>query len=353
MTPPANNFNLLRLVAAWLVLLSHSYHLSGHAEQEPLLLLSGGRMTLGTLAVGVFFSISGYLITASAYARPDLSSFLTARIRRIFPALILVVALTALVLGPLVTTLAPADYYRDGGTWAYMARNIIMWHLQYDLPGVFTANPYGAGVNGSLWTLPIEFSLYLATGGGVWLLRRVGRQDRVALPVLAAAVVCGLCWWKILEGNTSGTFLLLPYFLLGAIYRLLRQRVPMHGAIAALLLFLCGASVALQWPIFPVLACVAISYGTLWLGRHPAWVVPLDLEKVGDLSYGIYLFAFPVQQTVLMHDWVRTPAGVCLAASALVLPLAWCSWHFVERHFVAMRGAANGVVGAAGVQVPP
>ncbi|MGK5006304.1 acyltransferase family protein [Janthinobacterium sp. LB2P70] len=353
MTPPANNFNLLRLLAAWLVLFSHSYHLSAQGAREPLMLLTDGRMTLGTVAVGVFFSISGYLITASAYARPELRSFLSARVRRIFPALILVVVLTALLLGPLVTTLELADYYRDGETWSYIARNITMWHLQYVLPGVFTANPYGAGVNGSLWTLPIEFSLYLAVGGGVWLLRRIGRLDSVALPLLAIVAVCALCWWKVLEGSMAGPILLVPYFLLGAAYRLLRRRVPMHGGIAALLLAVWGASALVPGPLFYLLACVAISYATLWLGRHPAWVAPVNLEKIGDLSYGIYLFAFPVQQTLLMYGWATTPVGVCLLASAIVLPLAWCCWHAVERHFVVMRTSAVPPVDVAAVQVRP
>ena len=353
MTSPANNFNLLRLLAAWLVLFSHSYHLSGQGQQEPLMLLTDGRMTLGTVAVGVFFAISGYLITASAYARPELRSFLSARVRRIFPALTLVVVLTALLLGPLVTTLAAADYFREEETWSYIVRNISMWHLQYVLPGVFSGNPLGGGVNGSLWTLPIEFSLYLAVGGGVWLLRRMGRQASVALPLLALVAVCALCWWKVLEGSTAGPLLLVPYFLLGAGYRLMRQRFPMHGAIAAALLAVWAASALVPGPLFHVLACVAISYATLWLGRHPSWVVPVNLEKIGDLSYGIYLFAFPVQQTLLMYGWATTPLGVCLLASAIVLPLAWCCWHAVERHFVVMRTAAAPPADVAAVQVRP
>ncbi|MGK5067139.1 acyltransferase family protein [Janthinobacterium sp. RT4P48] len=354
MTPSANNFTLLRLLAAWLVLFSHSYHLSGQGAREPLMQLTDGRMTLGTVAVGVFFTISGYLITGSAYARPELRSFLMARVRRIFPALMLVVLLTALVLGPLVTTLAPADYYRDGETWSYIARNITMWRLQYVLPGVFTANPHATAVNGALWTLPIEFSLYLAVGGSVWGLRRTVRQANVALPLCALAAACVLCWWKVLEGNVSGTLLLAPYFLLGAGYRLLRRRLPMRGTIAALLLAGWGASVLVPGPLLYVQGCVAISYATLWLGRHPAWVLPFNLEKIGDLSYGIYLFAFPVQQTVLMHGWAKTPAGVCLLASAIVLPLAWCCWHAVERHFVVMRTAATPLTDAdASLRVRP
>ena len=333
-TLPRNNFGLIRLLAAWLVLFSHSYHLTGSGGAEPLMLLSGGKMTFGTLAVGVFFSISGYLITASAYTRPGLAVFLQARVRRIFPALILVVVLSALVLGVAMSTLTPNEYFARPKVWTYIARNISLLRLQYDLPGVFAATPYGPAVNGSLWTLPIEFALYLAVGGTVWTLRQLRRQDALWLPLLLAAAVCFVCWGLVLRGSQSGAALLVPYFMLGAVCRIARRHLPMHGTIATALALALVAVVYADSSLFPVAASLTISYGTLWIARHEHWIAPLDLSRVGDLSYGIYLFAFPLQQTVIALGLADGPLALCLAASALTLPAAWLCWHGLEQHFV-------------------
>jgi len=338
---PRNNFGLIRLLAAWLVLFSHSYHLTGAGAAEPLMLLTGGKMTFGTLAVGVFFSISGYLITASAYARPGLPVFLQARVRRIFPALILVVVLSALVLGAAMSTLAPDRYFARPKVWTYIARNISLLRLQYDLPGVFAATPYGPAVNGSLWTLPIEFALYLAVGGTVWMLRQLRRQDALWLPLLLAAVVCLVCWSLVLRGSQSGAALLVPYFMLGAACRIVRRHLLMHGAIAAVLALVLAVAVYADSSLFPVAASLAISYGTLWIARHERWIAPLDLSRVGDLSYGIYLFAFPLQQTVMALGLAAGPLALCLEASVLTLPAAWLCWHGLEQHFVDAAPASS------------
>lgn len=334
---PANNFNLIRLVAAWLVLFSHGYHLTGFGAAEPLLLLSNGKMTLGTLAVGVFFSISGYLITASAFARPSFLSFLSARARRIFPALSLVVILSALILGPMMSTLVMLQYFSSPSVLTYVLRNLSLFQLQWGLPGVFAATPYGAVVNGSLWTLPIEFALYLAVGVGVLGLRKLGLQQRLLLPLLAISGVCLLCWFFVLRGSQSGAALLIPYFMLGSACRLCHRRLPLKGAVAAALLavLLLGELAGLK--AFPVLASCAISYSTLWLARHPQWVLPFSTERIGDLSYGIYLFAFPVQQTIVALGLARTPSMLTLMATLLVLPLAWATWHGIERRWVQTR----------------
>jgi peptidoglycan/LPS O-acetylase OafA/YrhL len=343
---PANNFNLLRLLAAWLVMLSHSYDLAGARADEPLLRLTGGTMTLGTLAVGVFFAISGYLITASAYARADLRSFLAARARRIFPALIAITLLSALLLGPLMTTLDARGYFSAPAVAFYVLHNITLLHLQYDLPGVFTSNPYGAAVNGSLWTLPIEFALYLAVGAAVWTLRRLRLTDLAWLPAVALAVGCLAGWGLLLHGSAYAPALLVPYFLVGAALRIYRRRMPLHGAIAAALLLALALCVLWHSAAFTVCACLAISYTTLWIARHPRWIAPFDGSRLGDLSYGIYLLAFPLQQTVLALGWTGAPWPLFAWASLLTWPCAWLTWHLIERHFVAppRPGLADGAL---------
>ncbi|MQA38008.1 acyltransferase family protein [Rugamonas aquatica] len=347
---PPNNYNLIRLVAAWLVLFSHSYHLLGQGASEPLMWLSGGRMTLGTVAVGVFFTISGYLITASAYARPHFGGFLLARLRRIFPALILVVLICAFLIGPWYSSLSPIAYFSSDATYTYVIRNLTLKHLQFDLPGVFTANPYGTAVNGSLWTLPIEFALYLATGGGILVLRLMRQADKIMLPLLSVAVVCCLAWILTLQGNQAAALLLVPYFLLGAMYRIARQRLPLRGDWVAVLLLVCALSLWLGSALFPLFACLFISYATLWLARHPRWIAALNTDAVGDLSYGIYLFAFPIQQCLVASGLAAQPLWLCAQATMLVLPVAWLSWHLVERRFAATASAAVNVADLSGAR---
>lgn len=148
-----NNFDFLRFFAAALVLFAHSYPLVGRREDEPLTLLTGYEKG-GSIAVGVFFVMSGYLIASSWLASSSPKSFLIKRALRIFPALIVAVLLSAFVIGPLVTQFDLGRYLAADGTWTYL-QNILLV-TRYELPGVFTGNLYPDVVNGSLWTLPLE-----------------------------------------------------------------------------------------------------------------------------------------------------------------------------------------------------
>ncbi|MBP6749453.1 MAG: acyltransferase, partial [Xanthomonadaceae bacterium] len=145
-----NNFNLIRLFAAWLVIYSHAWAITGIDGSDLV-----GRMTItksaGAFAVDVFFVISGFLVAASLERR-TWRAFLVARALRIYPALVVCVLATVFVLGPVMTT--AADYWRDATTWRYLWANATLWRAEFWLPGVFETLPRTA-VNGSLWTLPI------------------------------------------------------------------------------------------------------------------------------------------------------------------------------------------------------
>lgn len=145
-----NNLNAMRLIAAGLVLFSHCYALSGNVELEPvarhLRILDGG-----ALAVIAFFFLSGYLISASWASTPFLSSFMLKRILRIFPGLAVMATLSALLLGPIMTSLDIDQYFQSGHVWRYIRDSINVLSLKTDtLPGVFEATPLPQAVNGSL-----------------------------------------------------------------------------------------------------------------------------------------------------------------------------------------------------------
>ena len=157
-----NNFNLLRFVAASLVILSHSFALAGGTgTAEPPSSLIG--VSFGTIGVYIFFTASGFLITMSYYARHDLLAFLWARFLRIFPALAVCALLSAFVLGLAFTTNGMGSYLNLSSTYKYVINNTLLLPLgfQETLPGVFLGNPFPLVVNGSLWTLPVELRIYL------------------------------------------------------------------------------------------------------------------------------------------------------------------------------------------------
>ncbi|MDB5842678.1 MAG: acyltransferase, partial [Herminiimonas sp.] len=159
--PQNNNFDVIRLFAALLVLFSHSFPLvDGENRNEPLAILSGGEATFGSVAVYVFFVISGFLVTMSYESTQNVRKFLAKRFLRIYPALIPLLLLTVFVLGPIVTSLSSMEYFLNGRSYNYL-NNLRLFKLQYDLPGVFENNPYKSAVNGSLWTLAYECSCYL------------------------------------------------------------------------------------------------------------------------------------------------------------------------------------------------
>jgi peptidoglycan/LPS O-acetylase OafA/YrhL len=318
-----NNFDILRLTAAIAVLVSHSFVLSGH--HEPTI----GSLTVGTIAVFVFFAISGFLITRSWEREPRLGAFLAKRILRIFPALIVVVLLTALVAGPLLTSLSGGSYFGAHETWTYVFKNVILFQ-QYVLPGVFTHNPYGTAVNGSLWTLPTEFRAYLfiALLGVLTLLAR----RRAVVAILAFVYLLGL----VAPAHTSllfGTLMFYRVFLVGAILYLWRDEIPRSRTAAAGLII---AWVALSGTSAGVAAAtVAISYAAIVLAyEKPALT---RLTKHGDFSYGIYLWAFPVQQTIA-HLWhhVSSLEMIVVSLPSTVL-LAIGSWRLVEGPALTLR----------------
>ena len=157
-----NNFNLIRFIAAFSVLVSHSYAIHfGSADAEPLLSYLG--KSLGSLSVDVFFIVSGFLIYGSLIRKQSLRDYIAARILRIFPGLIFMLILTTFVLGSSISSLTFINFLSEPQTWEYFLKNsILIFRTEYQLPGVFEDNNYGTAVNGSLWSLPFELYMYIA-----------------------------------------------------------------------------------------------------------------------------------------------------------------------------------------------
>ena len=331
-----DNILLLRLLAALLVVLGHSFVLVGDLEAagDPVHALLP-RTHAHLVGVALFFTISGFLITLSWQRRPELARFLRARVLRLWPALAIVLALTAFVLGPIVSTLAPRDYFAsaDGGSSAigYFLGNLALFDLRQTLPGVFAANPIPRIVNGSLWTIPYEAAMYLcvAAAGALGLLR----FPRATSALAALAIVVVVLWPTYGGGPHPRRLALLGLqlgacFGAGAIACLLRRHVPVSSAI--MLALAAVALVARETPLM----WLAVVYFVFWFAYVPKLPpIPRGL----DLSYGTYLFAFPVQQTIVALAHVTTPLALFAVATPIVLAIAAASWLCIERPALRLK----------------
>src|SRR6266446_7808240 len=167
MTGRQNNFDALRLIAAISVIFSHSFLITeGTQNNEWLILLTGNQSILGLTGVFVFFAISGFLVTQSFEQTGDAWRFLAKRALRIFPGLFVATLLSAFVLAPLVTALPLGAYLSRPEPYEYVLGNTLLDQTIHELPGVsFVENPVGLEINGSLWTLRLEFTMYLMVLG--------------------------------------------------------------------------------------------------------------------------------------------------------------------------------------------
>lgn len=341
-----NNFDFLRFFAATLVLLVHSYPLTGRRPDEPIELLTGYENG-GEFAVAVFFVISGYLITSSWINSSSARSFLIKRALRVFPALILAVLLSALIIGPLVTDYPLSSYFSSSVTWSYL-QNILLI-TRFELPGVFSQNIYPNVVNGSLWTLPLEVMMYV----GVLIMGLTGLLKRrlIFLPIAGLAV--GYFW--LLERLAIESFFINNIFKLGLLYYtgaaifLYRDALPWRGWIAAV--FVVALALTFHTAAGPYVYVIALPYLVIYLAYAP---IPLisRFGKYGDFSYGMYIYAFPFQQlTVYLLGHQIGVSWLTAISLAPTLLLAILSWHLIEAPAMKLKQRFSRVP-QAGLVIP-
>lgn len=335
-----NNFNLIRLLAASAVLVSHCFPLAmGPTAADPLWHAVG--MTAGSIAVDVFFVISGYLVTASLVSHANLGAFLRARILRIYPALWIATLATAFVLAPIATTLSVDTLYSQQATWLFIAKNLtLLFGVRFTIPGVFEALPYPGTINGSLWTLPIEIRLYLVLGMLGWLIRRWrGRIDPEVLKWSLVAIACATMLAIVIRGSAvSDGQRAVAMFFAGAMFQTCTPRAKLSTPA----FIACGIALFLahwQGAAFHAVYPLALAYMVLYLALVPkGWV--RRFNAIGDYSYGVYIYAFPVQQLVAASYPGISPLGMLPVALGLTLTMAILSWHLIERPALRRRDRA-------------
>jgi peptidoglycan/LPS O-acetylase OafA/YrhL len=340
-----NNFDALRLLAAISVIFSHSFLIAeGTQNNEPLIRLTGNQAILGLAGVFVFFAISGFLVTQSFERTPNRWHFLAKRALRIFPGLFVATLVSALVLGPVVTDFPLAGYMGKLQPYEYVIGNTLLDQTVHELPGVrFADNGVGLEVNGSLWTLRIEFLMYLMVLAlGVLRLLTV----RTALVLLAFGTAClyfemlyPLEKWSWFFQLLSAWGWLVAFFAAGIALYKLRNTHIFDGRVAALAL----AGVVLSVPLrqfvvlFPIFGC----YLALWLAVSPRLPV-IPAARFGDLSYGLYIYGWPVEQAVMWLSGGRAAWWqIFLIALPATAALAFLSWHLVEGPMLRLKPVAQ------------
>lgn len=326
----ANSLNLTRLVLATAVLVAHAWYITGTGSGPVW-----KEENLGGWAVAGFFVVSGFLITRSRLTH-SLGDYVVHRLARIMPAFVVCLVLTAVLFGPIAALHEQGTLSGYLSTppspFSYVWTNLDLHVDQYAIGSTLSTVPYPSTWNGSIWTLYYEFCCYLIVG----LLAVFGLVRRSALPMVLAFLIsvlayAGLDTLQRYGANEDLALLarLLPFFLGGAVVHYVIDRhgiATLPGALAlpVSLAVIAAGPVGTAQAVAPLLA-----YGILWLSTvvpQPAWIAR------NDVSYGVYIYAWPVQQLVELLGPTAGQLWPSIVLSAVITAgLGTLSWLFVER----------------------
>jgi peptidoglycan/LPS O-acetylase OafA/YrhL len=328
--PHKNNFDLLRLALAFSVCLSHLGEVSGTQAFHPLewYFYSG-------VAVDCFFVVSGFLIFRSYSRSSSLLSYCNKRVRRIFPAYMTVVLLAAFLLPFLVAT---TDIIFSSQWTRYLFSNLAFLNfLQPDLPSVFTGNPLQV-INAPLWTIKIEIMFYCSVPL-IFLLLKTNKKWLVLTLIYAASVgysmfflhlhrTSGLPIYQTLAKQLPGQ---LAFFLGGGgiyLYFTFFQKHYLKLLIPALI-FLVSQGHTMVPALYPLALAITVIFFAIFFPYLGNW------GKYGDISYGVYIYHFPIIQIFTAYDLFRGhPWQTFSFLIITILCISVCSYHLIERPFL-------------------
>jgi peptidoglycan/LPS O-acetylase OafA/YrhL len=337
-----NGFTFLRLVFALCVLYAHSFAFG--PVPEPLWQLSNGTLAISGIAVDGFFVISGFLVWRSMRASAGPWTYLAKRGLRLLPALVVVMVLSV-VMGALLTSLGPAEYWTHPQLWYFLSNPFWMLRggVHFNLPGVFTELPVHA-VNVSLWTIPYEIFFYLL----LLLPFLVPRNAKVLVPLLGMVYLLA---FAIIQLDVSYIFphtsfeldriaRLSPFFVGGAIIAQLgAEHCFARPWVFLSTLAVLGLATALFDPsdAFWYILLPPLVIGCAFL---PFWANTGSFELM-DISYGVYLAGWPIQQLLFstfgLTDWSMFAASLVVTCGYGLL-----SWRLVEAPALAWKKALPG-----------
>jgi peptidoglycan/LPS O-acetylase OafA/YrhL len=361
----SNIFDLIRLTAAFGVLLSHGIYLlpfNSKKDTDPIFLLSQGLDNIGSWCVIIFFSISGFLITESWLRNPNFFIFLKKRVLRIYPALVTCIIITMFIIGPLLTINTLENYWNYGFFWNYLNNIFLVIGKHIDtLPGLFLSNRGAQSVNISLWSLHVEFFAYIGiaclgfinlkkirlilfflsllsfwyyltivspSNIGNNIYQQIGSNIKISTPLL----------------NFNNFDLILKYstvFLVGSLIRLFAKEIKYNLTliISLIILFiiLVHRTSTYQFSVFFVLPTISISLGLIFSNKIYGF-----FKKYGDISYGIYIYHHLIMQIIIAIAIQKFNYKVeyfllLIISIPITILVAYCSWKYVEKPFIKIK----------------
>jgi peptidoglycan/LPS O-acetylase OafA/YrhL len=347
-----NNFHLIRILGALAVIYGHAYPLTG-VQGSPPEILGHPVHTFGLI---MFFSISGFLVMKSLDQSRKVSGFFVKRVARIFPGLSVAVLMTVSVLGPAVSTLPANEYFANGKTISYLQNAWLF--MAYPLPGVFEDLPFPSVVNGSLWTIPVEVACYLVLG--LLLFGVKNRSTRLVILAVALVALALVIELWLVEKNSfvfygtdwiiSSTIMV--FFFYGAVFYLVPERLLRLDLAILLLFFLILFA---EIPLYSsVIQPMFLSYVIVAIGKAKS-LLPTYVIRLGDPSYGTYLYAFPIQQTLIYLDVFAEHIELnILLVTFLSVSFGYLSWHVIEKPcLLRAREFMEPFEGVTGFPQPP
>lgn len=345
--PKKNSFDLMRFIFASLVIYSHAYPLlfgAGGSAGDILVRFSSGQADFGAFAVDCFFIISGFLVLQSLLQSKSIPNYLAKRLLRIIPALLVCLILSGFVLGPLISSLSPNDYFWGQAgisPFTYFFDNITFFAFSstFSIRDVFSQNPYPAAVNGSLWTLEFEFGFYLL----LIVLSLFGFFKNKKLTG-SLTIFVGIMfvlfnnlgfklfslpprWWIFGSGLYDSCLRLLFYFLAGSTIYLFLDKIKF--SYRNILLAIGFLFFTLKFGHFNDFAMILLPYIVIGLSIKSHLKL---FTKYGDFSYGIYIYAFPIEQTLVKFFRADLNAKtLTLYTFLLTLFVSVLSWKLIEK----------------------
>ena len=331
-TRNANNFDFIKILFAWLVIVSHSYVLLGNQGCDWLCEATHHYINFSYFGVKGFITISGYLIFKSLNRSPNLIDYLWKRVLRIYPALIIVLVLSV---GLAYLIYQPTNNYFKFNKEAldYILNNLSLYHNQWRIHGVFDTLPNTA-INGSLWTMGFEFFFYLMLLM-IYPFRKYPLVIQIILCLTIIILFIGNIYFidelRVMPFRLRVDFIfeLGLFFMIGAFLGAIDWKHILYKKQIAIIATIITVAILYFQPN-PIWLCFTWPYLVIFIGQGSSKFSNWIHANLEDPSYGIYLYAFPVQQSIIY--FFHPSVTILLWTSTLIaFGLGILSWKLVEK----------------------
>jgi peptidoglycan/LPS O-acetylase OafA/YrhL len=273
-----------------------------------------------------------------------LGDYFTKRAKRLLPAYVFVILVCAIGLA-FISTFTIDAYFHHASFYKYLLANVTFLNFLHPcLPGVFEKNMMCA-INGSLWTIKVEVAFYLI----VPILCHFISRSNKKMVLLTALYIAGLLYnyalFKVfshMPGHDGLYFTLthqlpslMTYFIAGMALHYFFDDV-LKAKNKLILIALPVFIIEYYWGyqvIRPVALAIIIFYAAY------SFKFFNNFGKHGDISYGIYIYHFPVIQLFIYFGVFNffAPVVAVLILITAVITLAILSWHLLEKRFLKKR----------------